>query len=376
MASDHSQPLDGATLLRYVEEVADELPDAGSRRRLVVVGGALLAWVDLRDATHDVDSAEPLDDVLRSAVEAVAARHDLAPGWINDNAAGFVPAGFDLEGAELVLDHPRLLVLGAPLDHVFLMKILAARATDTDDIRRLWPRTSFRTPAEAADAFHGSTVATALFSSPGTRRSCTAPTAFRTWHQNCNCSTRAKTPGRRTMSMPPSSFPRWTTTAGRFSQNTLEPTTLGNVFSSSIDRERSVEDRSTKSVGGFDAVLATEVEQVPPLLRRIGDGDAVDVVRPWCGRGEERRVPRPPQHDARVGSAFGGNEASVVERERLGGVDDGERRMFPRDQVGSEIGRHPGPSPAHTRPGRCRTRWRNRPRQRRNSGVLEGVSLM
>jgi hypothetical protein len=153
LASDGNRPLDGATLLRYVGEVADELPDDGQQRRLIVVGGALLAWTDLRDTTHDIDSAERLDAEFCAAVEAVAARHDLAPRWINDSAAGFVPAGFDLEGALVVLDRPRLLVLGAPLDDVFLMKILAGRATDTDDIRRLWPRTSFETTAEAVDAF-------------------------------------------------------------------------------------------------------------------------------------------------------------------------------------------------------------------------------
>ncbi len=37
-------PIDGPTLLGYVEEVADLLADDGAKRRLVVVGGALLAW--------------------------------------------------------------------------------------------------------------------------------------------------------------------------------------------------------------------------------------------------------------------------------------------------------------------------------------------
>jgi hypothetical protein len=53
-----------------------------------------------------------------------------------------------------VLDHPRLLVLSAPLDQIFLMKLLAGRATDTDDLTGMWPLTSFRTPEDAADAFH------------------------------------------------------------------------------------------------------------------------------------------------------------------------------------------------------------------------------
>ena len=145
--------IDGATLLAYVEEVADDLPDDGVRRRLVIVGGALLAWQGLRDATRDVDSVERLDEVLKIAVERVAARHDLAPRWINDAAAQFLPAGFDLADATVVRDHPRLLVLGLSLDQVFVMKLFAGRAVDTDDLRQLWPHTSFGTAAAAVTAF-------------------------------------------------------------------------------------------------------------------------------------------------------------------------------------------------------------------------------
>lgn len=123
------------------------------RRRLVVVGGALLAWHGLRYATRDVDSVERLDEVLKIAVERVAARHDLAPRWINDAAAQFLPAGFDLAGSTVVLDHPQLLVLGPSLDQVFMMKLFAGRAVDSDDLRQLWPRTSFGTAAAAAAAF-------------------------------------------------------------------------------------------------------------------------------------------------------------------------------------------------------------------------------
>lgn len=83
MASEESQPLDGPTLLRYVNEVANELPDDDEHRRLVVVGGALLAWSELRDATRDIDCAEPLDQPLRSAFqrtsEAVDAFHRAYP---------------------------------------------------------------------------------------------------------------------------------------------------------------------------------------------------------------------------------------------------------------------------------------------------------
>ncbi|MCP3938535.1 MAG: hypothetical protein GY708_24575 [Actinomycetia bacterium] len=146
-------PIDGPTLLGYVEEVADLLADDGAKRRLVVVGGALLAWYGLRDATRDVDSVERLDEALRTAAETVAARHDLSPGWINDSASQFLPAGFDLAGATILLDHPRLLVVGPAVDHVFVMKLFAGRAVDTDDLRQLWSHTSFETSTQAVAAF-------------------------------------------------------------------------------------------------------------------------------------------------------------------------------------------------------------------------------
>ena len=62
-------------------------------------------------------------------------------------------SGFDLADATVVRDHPRLLVLGLSLDQVFVMKLFAGRAVDTDDLRQLWPHTSFGTAAAAVTAF-------------------------------------------------------------------------------------------------------------------------------------------------------------------------------------------------------------------------------
>ncbi|MEI2818309.1 MAG: hypothetical protein V9E99_17915 [Microthrixaceae bacterium] len=148
-----NRALDGETLLAYVQEVARELPGDAPRQRLVIVGGALLAWLGLREATRDIDSTSLIDDVLPAAVETVAARHDLAPRWINDSAAPFVPHGFDPDRGEVIWADDRLEVIGAPVDQVFLMKVHAARASDLPDIRVLWPRSGFATPDEAAAAY-------------------------------------------------------------------------------------------------------------------------------------------------------------------------------------------------------------------------------
>jgi len=146
-------PLDASTIQAYVAEVAEEL-ESGSQRTLVIVGGALLAWHGLRATTGDVDSVMRLDAELREAVARVAKRHGLAPGWLNDSAARFLPATFKIEDCSLLLDTPTLRVLGAPMDQVFLMKLFAARAADTNDLEAIWPKCSYATAEEAAAAFY------------------------------------------------------------------------------------------------------------------------------------------------------------------------------------------------------------------------------
>jgi hypothetical protein len=69
----------------------------------------------------------------------------------------FRPGTFQEQECEVLLDRGRLLVLGAPLDQVFLMKLYAARAPDYDDLVRLWPRCAFGTPEKAVEQFYAPT---------------------------------------------------------------------------------------------------------------------------------------------------------------------------------------------------------------------------
>lgn len=146
--------LDAERIRQYVAEVAAELPDLARPLTIVLVGGAFMAWHDLRASTRDVDSASRLDTALVEAVERVAARHGLAPKWLNDAAAGFRPATLLDDECEVLVTSDRLRVLGAPYDQVFLMKLNASRAADTDDLVALWPLCSFGTPERAVDAFY------------------------------------------------------------------------------------------------------------------------------------------------------------------------------------------------------------------------------
>ncbi len=124
------RPIGRDEIRALLHELAAALPP-GSRQHLVVmVGGALLAWHGLRDATRDVDSVHRLDAELQTAARSVAVVHDLAPAWVNHHAAGFAPQTLRAEDCERLIEHPRLLVLGAPLRQVFLMKLFAGRDRD------------------------------------------------------------------------------------------------------------------------------------------------------------------------------------------------------------------------------------------------------
>lgn len=146
--------LDGEAIKRLVREVADELVDS-EQRVIVVVGGSLLAWHGLREATRDIDSIRRLDVELREAVRRVAARHDLPYDWLNDHAVAFAPFGFEVEECEVLLDTPRLKALGAPFRDVFLMKLRRSDPQDLVDMRALWPyvQHEFASASEVVDAF-------------------------------------------------------------------------------------------------------------------------------------------------------------------------------------------------------------------------------
>lgn len=148
-------PLDAGEILAYLGEVADALPLTGPRHTIAIVGGSLLAVRGLRRTTLDVDTVRHIDEDLRDAVIRVALVHDLAPDWLNDSSAGFRPLTFVDEECGVLLDHARLLVLGAPLRQVFLMKLFAARvrARDYDDLVALWPECGFDSAEQAVELF-------------------------------------------------------------------------------------------------------------------------------------------------------------------------------------------------------------------------------
>lgn len=140
------------TIRAYLVEVADLLPN-DAPQCIVVVGGSLLALLGFREATNDIDSIKRLGASLKEAVLQVANRHGLGPRWLNDDAADFYPQTFNEVDCTVELDHPRLRVLGAPLQQVFIMKLFAARASDVSDLTAIWSECGFESPEQAAELY-------------------------------------------------------------------------------------------------------------------------------------------------------------------------------------------------------------------------------
>lgn len=103
-----------------------------------------------------MDSVLSLDQALRAAVAQVAEHHNLSPHWLNDKARPFAPQSLRQRDCDVLLDHPALLVLGAPLAQVFLMKLDASRvrSSDVDDMIILWPHCGFASPQEVVQQYY------------------------------------------------------------------------------------------------------------------------------------------------------------------------------------------------------------------------------
>lgn len=133
--------MDRPELLALLGEVAAVLDSRRVSGRLYVVGGAAMALAyDAARTTRDLDGVvlDGYGEVM-AAARVVAARHGLAPTWLNEQASAYVPRGDDARPV-VVFDAPGLRVLAASAERMLVMKAQAARATDLADIRLLADR--------------------------------------------------------------------------------------------------------------------------------------------------------------------------------------------------------------------------------------------
>lgn len=148
--------LSGDRIRDLLHEVADCLSPEREQSTVLMVGGSLLAWHGLRPGTEDVDSSMRIDDGVKKAVQQVAEKHRLAVDWLNDHSAAWHPQTLRLEDCDVLVEHPRLRVLGAPLHAVFLMKLNRSQPQDVVDMITLWPLVAhvFPTARIVTDAFY------------------------------------------------------------------------------------------------------------------------------------------------------------------------------------------------------------------------------
>lgn len=146
----------GNRIRELLGEVAEQLGPKFPQETVIVVGGSLLAWRGLRASTQDVDSSKRISTEVRAAVRAVAVRHQLAADWLNDSSAAWHPQTLEANECELLVEHPQLKVLGAPLWSIFLMKLNRSEPQDVVDMITLWPLVAevFPTAQVATEAFY------------------------------------------------------------------------------------------------------------------------------------------------------------------------------------------------------------------------------
>lgn len=116
---------------------------------LFVVGGAAMALAyDANRVTRDVDATFVPHGIVLDEARAVATELGLPPWWLNEQASVYV-SGNDDPGKRRVFDHPNLRIMVASPEHIFAMKVLAARTRDIDDLRHLATLTGVHTTDDA-----------------------------------------------------------------------------------------------------------------------------------------------------------------------------------------------------------------------------------
>lgn len=127
--------------------------------RMVVVGGAfMISFIKNRAATKDVDiiplsfpdtmNEDQATKAFRSAANAVAKKHGIKRDWINDVVAAFAPATGPIT---LWRDYPNLQVYIPSPEYILVLKLLAGRDRDEDDIEALCELLTIETRQQAQE---------------------------------------------------------------------------------------------------------------------------------------------------------------------------------------------------------------------------------
>lgn len=141
--------LTAAQIRALLHELGRRLQAAGAHGDVKLVGGAALILQGIGNRpTADIDASYADPHAIHTVVTEMAADYDLAPDWLNTNAAAFVPDNATWVELEQL---DGLTIQTADTETLLAMKIAAERDKDTLDIARLLRRLNITNAADAVD---------------------------------------------------------------------------------------------------------------------------------------------------------------------------------------------------------------------------------
>lgn len=141
--------LNAAQIHALLQELGRRLQARGVHGDVKLVGGAALILQGIGNRpTADIDASYADKAAVNAAVIEMAADYDLAPDWLNSNAAAFVPDNatwIELEQLD------GLTIRAADTETLLAMKIAAERDKDILDIARLLRKLNITNANDAVD---------------------------------------------------------------------------------------------------------------------------------------------------------------------------------------------------------------------------------
>jgi hypothetical protein len=141
--------LTAAQIRALRHELGRRLQAQGVHGDIKLVGGAALILQGIGNRpTADIDASYADPAAVNTIVTEMAADYDLAPDWLNSNAAAFVPDNATWVQLEQT---DGLTIQAADTETLLAMKIAAERDKDTLDIARLLRKLNITNADDAVD---------------------------------------------------------------------------------------------------------------------------------------------------------------------------------------------------------------------------------
>lgn len=142
--------MDEEDIERYLRMLGAELQKKNVTLDILLLDSAvLLIEVGNRKKIENIDTYFLPDyDAIPQAAAIVAEREGLADNWLSSSAAGFTYIFKKEPPTKLWRRFPGLNVSTAALEYVFVMKIMASRPKDKDDIDALTRKLGLTTPED------------------------------------------------------------------------------------------------------------------------------------------------------------------------------------------------------------------------------------